>query len=362
MLLNLFKSIRPAQVRADGDFAAALAACVSQKLAALEEDNVDRYRWRGGMHEVMAREAVACRNTLQDLLMNGEAYAKTYALFEDAVSREWFLQLVAYRLLGHRHVRLPTNEPAHWEMRARAEALPAGETQFAGMFGPLRAYPLEFEGERINVEAWWSNVAWTFLMRQYFFERDGVTIQPRRGDRIIDAGACFGDTALAFAARVGSSGRIVSFEIDPINLSIAKHNLELNPELARRIDLRECALAQDDTPLYLHGSGPGASVSPRPSGHPLAVTTIDALVRRHDLDRVDFIKMDIEGAERLALAGAAETLRRDRPALAISIYHRPDDLWQIPLFLDSLRIGYTFYLDHYTIHHEETVLYATVDR
>jgi FkbM family methyltransferase len=362
MLLNLFKSIRPAQVRADGDFAAALAACVSKKLASHEEDNVDRFRWTGGIDEVRAREALACRNTLEDLLVNGEAYARTYALFADAASRDWFVRLVAYRLLGHQHVRLPTNDARHWALRARAEALPAGPTRFAGMFGPLGAYDVEFEGERISLEAWWANVAWTFLLRQYFFERDGVTIQPRPGDRIIDAGSCFGDTALAFAARVGAQGRIVSFEIDPINVLIARRNLELNPGLAARIDLRECALAQDATPLFLHGGGPGATVSTQPGAHPLAVTTIDALLADRALDRVDFIKMDIEGAERLALAGAAQTLRRHRPVLAISLYHRPDDLWQIPLLIHSLNAGYRFYLDHYTIHHEETVLYATVDR
>jgi FkbM family methyltransferase len=362
MLLSLFKSMRAGPVRASGAFAAALAACVSEKVGAQEEGNLDQYRWRGGTDEALAQEARLCRNTLQDLLDNGEAYARTHALFEDAASREWFVQLVAYRLLGHRHVRLATNVPGHWAMRAKAEALPSGPSEFAGMFGALRAYDFDFEGERVRFEGWWMNVAWSFVLKQYFFERGGVKIQPPQGGRIIDAGSCFGDTALAFAARAGFAGRVVSFEIDPGNARVARRNLELNPELATRIDLRECALAQDETPLYLQGSGPGASVSPRPPGQRLAVTTIDALVREGGLDRVDFIKMDIEGAERLALAGGVQTLRRHRPDLAISLYHRPDDLWQIPLFIDSLHAGYRFYLDHYTIHHEETVLYATVNR
>ena len=73
----------------------------------------------------------------------------------------------------------------------------------------------------------------------------------------------------------------------------------------------------------------------------------------------NIVKMDIEGAEGRALAGARETLRRYRPALAISIYHCHDDLWKIALFIDGLNAGYRFYLDHYTIHNEETVLYAS---
>ena len=68
--------------------------------------------------------------------------------------------------------------------------------------------------------------------------------------------------------------------------------------------------------------------------------------------------MDIEGSELDALKGAEHSLRRWRPKLALSLYHRPEDLFSIPLWLDSLDCGYSFFLDHYSIHTEETVLYA----
>jgi len=178
------------------------------------------------------------------------------------------------------------------------------------------------------------------------------------GDRVIDAGACYADTALGFAVSVGHSGRVVSFEIDPANARIARRNLDHNPSLAERIDLRECALAHAEIPLYLHGSGPAAQVTSEPGLQRLAVTTIDRLIEGGDLDRVDFIKMDIEGAELGALVGAESVLRRFRPRLAISLYHRPGDYWRIPLWLHSLDLGYRLFLDHYTIHREETILYA----
>ena len=56
------------------------------------------------------------------------------------------------------------------------------------------------------------------------------------------------------------------------------------------------------------------------------LTTIDKIVNELGLERVDFIKMDIEGAEVAALTGARETLRRFRPRLAIAVYHREGDL------------------------------------
>jgi hypothetical protein len=65
-----------------------------------------------------------------------------------------------------------------------------------------------------------------------------------------------------------------------------------------------------------------------------------------------------EGSELSALKGAETSIRRWRPKLAISLYHRPEDFFSIPLRIDSLSVGYNFFLDHYSIHNEETVLYA----
>jgi len=57
-----------------------------------------------------------------------------------------------------------------------------------------------------------------------------------------------------------------------------------------------------------------------------------------------YIKLDVEGAERDALAGASRLLARTRSRLAVSVYHRPQDLWELPSYLDSLGLGYRLYL------------------
>jgi hypothetical protein len=51
-------------------------------------------------------------------------------------------------------------------------------------------------------------------------------------------------------------------------------------------------------------------------------------------------------------------LRRFRPKLAVCVYHNLEDFWAIPRYLDGLGLGYRFYLRHFTIHPEETVLFA----
>lgn len=77
---------------------------------------------------------------------------------------------------------------------------------------------------------------------------------------------------------------------------------------------------------------------------------VDASVQLLSLDsltdatRIDYIKYDVEGAEREALLGSASTIRRDRPILAVSLYHRSEDLFALPLLLRERCTDYSFYL------------------
>jgi hypothetical protein len=74
------------------------------------------------------------------------------------------------------------------------------------------------------------------------------------------------------------------------------------------------------------------------------LTTIDRIVSELELSRVDFIKMDIEGAESNAIRGAAETLERFRPRMAIASYHNDDDLEVIPATVLGSQPGYQWCL------------------
>jgi UDP-3-O-acyl-N-acetylglucosamine deacetylase len=70
------------------------------------------------------------------------------------------------------------------------------------------------------------------------------------------------------------------------------------------------------------------------------LTTIDKLVAELNLPRVDFIKMDIEGAEVPAMRGAHDTIKRFKPRMAIATEHKPDDEYTIPAAARSLRPDY----------------------
>ena len=72
----------------------------------------------------------------------------------------------------------------------------------------------------------------------------------------------------------------------------------------------------------------------------VSVVPIDAVV--DPADRITMIKMDVEGAELESLKGARKTIQRDKPKLAICIYHKPEDMTEIPLYIKELVPEYRF--------------------
>ena len=86
--------------------------------------------------------------------------------------------------------------------------------------------------------------------------------------------------------------------------------------------------------------------------------SIDEFVAEKNISKIDFIKLDVEGAEVEALKGAMKTMLRDRPQMAVSIYHKPEHLYEIPLYLRDSLDNYTYRLEHYDYRWTGTVLYA----
>jgi len=200
------------------------------------------------------------------------------------------------------------------------------------------------------------------MQHQYAYSKKS-SIRAQKGAYVIDGGGCWGDTALYFAYEVGENGRVYTFEFVPENLEIMKKNIQLNPDLEERVEIVRNALwSSSNLTVFYSKKGPGSNIITNESIEEpdlgVASLSIDDFVESHNIPRVDFIKMDIEGAELQALKGAKKTINKHKPKLAISVYHSLNDLVNIPEYLDSLDTRFKFYLDHYTIHGEETVLFA----
>jgi len=172
-------------------------------------------------------------------------------------------------------------------------------------------------------------------------ERDvyGAGRGVRRGDVVLDCGANVG----VFTRRALDDGArlVVAIEPAPDNIECLRRNFAQEVASGKVIIYPKGVWDKDDE-LQLRTSTltGGDSVAlhyPGSSAGPLVpLTTIDKLVGELKLDRVDFIKMDIEGAEKNALAGARQTVARFRPRMAISMEHLPDDARAIPALVRSL--------------------------
>ena len=171
-----------------------------------------------------------------------------------------------------------------------------------------------------------------------------------------DIGAYDGMSSVRFNEWCSGKGRSVCFEPDRANIERLKKNIE-----SQGIDFELIQKGAWDRETELQFADNMESIShiiedaSDTYGSFIPVTTIDNVF---DNANVTFIKMDIEGAELKALLGAEKTIKRCRPKLAICVYHKPEDMWEIPSVILDFNSDYHLYLRHYSLHNGETVLYA----
>ena len=285
----------------------------------------------------------------------------------DDNSKHLLAKLIAYRLLGLTKVRLRPVEEIELDRDFYVklhEMISADSPPYrSGMF-EVPCYDLHPMG--LNFRCHTIPFAINVEFRNLQYANSHVKVGS--GDWVLDCGACWGDTSLWFAEESGPSGRVFAFEFIPSSLDILQTNLKLNPNLSERIELITHPVDESSGNIIRCQDNGAASTfkvvqteDPNASYVEAVTVSIDDWVDSRIPEKVDFIKMDIEGAELDALRGAIKTLKRFRPRLAIAIYHRPEDIYQIPDFLVSLNLGYRYYLKHPTAEGFETVLLAKAD-
>lgn len=165
------------------------------------------------------------------------------------------------------------------------------------------------------------------------FERStAVTLQSLAspGSVVFDIGANIGAHTLGLARSVGPAGRVFAFEPADFAFAKLKHNLDLNPELESRTRAHQILLAAEPSaplPQMIYASWPllpKEPVHPKLRGRLLAtsnarVDTLDRFVEREGLDRLDLIKIDVDGHEYPVLRGGVRTLARFQPTLLMEL-------------------------------------------
>jgi len=223
----------------------------------------------------------------------------------------------------------------------------------------LEEYEFSVANETVRLDTHDISALEIFVLEEYAYRgSDIVTVKP--GDVIIDAGACWGDTALYLAAKSMPHGHVYAFEISDGNLAILNANLLKNPGIAPHITVVQRPLGTNSgDAMWLHDAGAASRLEARDNGGAkLLSLSIDDFVRQQGLNRVDFIKFDIEGAERYALDGAVQTIREHQPTLAISVYHLPDDPFVIAEKIQAMSGDYKYFMKGVCKNYGETILFC----
>jgi len=223
---------------------------------------------------------------------------------------------------------------------------------------PLETFDAAVAGARVRLVATANQIRLCNAFRQYVPVREGLPLGPRQGDVVFDCGGCIGDFGILFAALVGPTGQVHLFDPVPLHVRYCHHQRSLNPHLAPVLRVVQAAVGGHSATVAgetgdVHRVSPGG----------LAVdayeqVSLDDYASSAGLSRIDVVKMDIEGAELDALAGAGHCLARHRPRLAISAYHRPEHLWEIPRAILAANPGYRLHFGHHMPVKWESVFYA----
>lgn len=187
---------------------------------------------------------------------------------------------------------------------------------------------------------------------QYF---DPAIIMLHEDEVFVDGGAYIGDTGEEFLKFCnGKYEKMHLFELDP-NI-YEKLNLNLTNWGGRQTFCYPYGLSNENGKVSFSGGDSNSSINGSKETNTIGeVRKLDDILKD---ERVTFIKMDIEGSELAALKGASNIIKSQKPKLAICIYHSPQDMLNIPIYIKSLVPEYKIYIRHYTDMMLETVCYA----
>lgn len=204
-----------------------------------------------------------------------------------------------------------------------------------------------------------------FYDKRQYFSIDEFSIQSPK-EVFVDCGAFVGDTIEQYVfQKMGTFSKIYAFEPDPRNFkSMQKRCERLKSEWAladSKIELVEGGVGSTCASMFVKidnsSSGLGTRLENDSKGKEVKVYTLDSFFENKN---ITFLKADIESFEFDMLKGAETVICRDKPKIAVCIYHNASDMYQIQLYLASLNIGYKFGVRHHSAAFYDTVLYAWV--
>src|SRR5205085_859180 len=209
-----------------GKFQSAVEASIKRNLQNdFGKENFDEERF--GPYTPPARRTSALKRFIKGLINHGLEYQlqmfdRMFGRFNKEFERVYmalnppdqqlFVDLVTYRVLGYQKVKLPLNNASYREAVKKAEALRIEGVSYDPHFlhYVLKKFDLNAIGFDVKLFLSAAGVASDFIIEQYKYNKPGKTIEVSPGDVVLDVGGCWGDTALYFASKAGSEGKVYS--------------------------------------------------------------------------------------------------------------------------------------------------------
>ena len=190
---------------------------------------------------------------------------------------------------------------------------------------------------------------WIGKYDQYF---DEDILKPSKKECFVDGGALDGNDSIRFIRWSNETyNKVIALEPDKKNCDETRRALAIFPNA----QVYEKGLWKENTMLRFNSGAQENSAISDTGEMQIETVAIDELEQSNE---VSFIKMDIEGSEAMALEGARNTIIKNRPKLAICVYHKPEDIISLPAMILDMIPDYKLYLRHYSYTDTETVLYA----
>lgn len=265
--------------------------------------------------------------------------------------------------VGYLNLRLPDifgvrEYDGAWDAATDA----ANRSDIEAAFGSLS----DLESQRVFVEklSYYLTLEKTHLdairsTKTIYFDADVYEL--RQDEIVVDGGAFIGDTLESFLdACRGRFGTYVAFEPDRSSYSQVAALAEADPERITAVRAGLAGRTSSARLLARESADSRLLTSDESGGEQVEVVALDEYFEERPAPSL--IKLDIEGAEADALAGAKQLLERASPTVAASAYHFPTDLWTLPLLIKRLMPQSRIFLRHYTREIDDTVCYAITDR
>ena len=278
-------------------------------------------------------------------LIDGKNFNIFYDMLEDNISKKFFNKAVIYRymLSFYPEAFITIKNALHLVFKYSVVDIRYWIFKRILFLIQRFKYPLE-------IEVWIT--FYIFGLKQY----DIKNIFEVKNDAVIfDIGAWKGDTAYFFSKKCSDNAQIYAFEPDNYAYEILqkiKNKYKLNNVITKNILFSNAEKEIDFVSM----------IKNTPASKKNAIT-IDKFVEENNIEKIDYIKMDVEGAERTILEGGVKTIKKFKPHLAIAIYHGGklfmEDFYDIPLFIKNIMgEDYQYYIRTFSPWCGETILFC----